>query len=84
MLEYILIGLSIAVNIYLFIRINKMATSLETLQQRVTDLVTALDQIKAEVTAMKTQTITQDEVNTEMDLASAKVNEIEQVINPGQ
>ena len=61
-----------------------MATSLETLQQRVTDLVTALDQIKAEVTAMKTQTITQDEVNTEMDLASAKVDEIEQVINPGQ
>lgn len=64
--------------------LNKMAKSIEILQQRVADVLTNLEDVKTGVVAMGDQNITQQEVNDSFDQIDGKIEEIKQVINPGQ
>lgn len=61
-----------------------MAKSIEILQQRVADVLTNLEDVKTGVVAMGDQNITQQEVNDSFDQIDGKIEEIKQVINPGQ
>jgi archaellum component FlaC len=62
--------------------LQQMATSLETLQQRVADSLTNLEDVKTGVLAMKDQNVTQQQVNDSFNQLDAKVQEIQNIITP--
>lgn len=57
-------------------------TSLETLQSAVTQLVSDLETIKGLIAGLKENTITPEEVTTEMDRISAEIENIKNTVNP--
>jgi len=59
-----------------------MATSLEILQGRVTDVLTNLEDVKTGLLVIGEQIVPQDEINTQFNTIDAKVDEIKQIINP--
>ena len=78
MLEYILAAIVIAQFIYLFLRIKKMATSLETLQGFATQIDQLATQIQTLIDTLKNNQLTPEQITALVQPLVDKLNGIAQ------